>query len=253
MANERLRDALNSAGLNSSHIASELGVDPKTVERWVTQSRLPYPRHRNRLAAVLRETESYLWPRSVSEDRQAELSESELVKIYPRRAEILREGWTRLIDSASEQIDILVYAGLFFPEQQPELAQTLCDKVRDGARVRLLMARPDGDYVTRRGVEEGIGGDTVVARVRNALAFYQPHARHECIEVRLHDTTLYNSIFRFDEEMLVNTHVFGLPAAHAPVVHLRRLAGGELFSIYENSFDRVWEAAVPAWSHLQPA
>ena len=64
--------------------------------------------------------------------------------------------------------------------------------------------------------------------------------------IRLHDTTLYNSIFRFDNDMLVNTHVYGLPAAHAPVMHLRRLDGGELFDIYEGSFQAVWDVAVPA-------
>ncbi|MGF1600080.1 MAG: XRE family transcriptional regulator [Acidimicrobiales bacterium] len=252
MANERLRDALSGAGLVVQDIAAELGVDPKTVERWITQDRLPYPRHRQRLAARLRESESYLWPTSVSDDRRAELSMSELVRVYPRRAEVLREGWTRLIESAVRRIDVLVYAGLFFPEQQPELAQILCDKVKAGSHVRLLMARPDGEQVLRRGMEEGIG-DAVVARVRNALSFYRPHAEHDCIEIRLHDTTLYNSIFRFDDEMLVNTHVFGIPAAHAPVLHLRRLDGGGLFSIYEESYRRVWESAIPAWQHLQPA
>lgn len=252
MANERLRDALNSAGLSASDIAAELGVDPKTVERWISQGRLPYPKHRNKMAAILRENESYLWPNAVPDERRTEVSESELVRVYSRRAEILREGWTRLIDLASDEIDILVYAGLFFPEQQPELAQILCDKVRDGARVRILMARPDGEHVLRRGIEEGIG-DAVVARVHNALSFYRPHAEHNCIEVRLHDTTLYNSIFRFDNEMLVNAQVFGLPAAHAPVLHLRKLSGGELFSIYQDSYDKVWESAVPAWQHLQPA
>jgi hypothetical protein len=32
-------------------------------------------------------------------------------------------------------------------------------------------------------------------------------------QIRLHDTPLYNSIYRFDDELLVNTHVYGLLAA----------------------------------------
>lgn len=252
MANERLRDALHSAGLVPQDIAAEVGVDPKTVERWITRSRLPYPKHRSRVAAVLRESESYLWPDALPEERRAEVSESELVRIYPRRAEISRDLWKRLIEGASRRIDVLVYAGLFFPEQQPDLAQVLCDKVRGGAHVRLLMARDDGEQVLRRGGEEGIG-DAVVSRVRNAMSFYQPHIDHGCMDIRLHDTTLYNSIFRFDNEMLVNSHVYGLPAAHAPVIHLRRLTGGELFAIYEGSFDQVWESSVPAAHHSQLA
>lgn len=37
----------------------------------------------------------------------------------------------------------------------------------------------------------------------------------------MHSTTLYNSIFRADDELLINTHVCGSPAANSPVVHIR--------------------------------
>ncbi len=250
MANERLRDAMSRAGMAPDDVATESGVDPKTVERWIAQDRIPYPKHRRKVAAVLQEPESYLWPKAFPEERRSEASESEVVRIYPRRAEITRDFWKRLIDNASDQIDVLVYAGLFFPEQQPDLPQILCDKVADGAHVRMLMGRDDAGPVLRRGSEEGIG-DAVVSRIRNALSFYRPHVEHGCMNIRLHDTTLYNSIFRFDDEMLVNSHVYGIPAAHAPVIHLRRLGGGELFRIYQGSFDLVWESAVPASTHPQ--
>lgn len=249
MANERLRDAVNRAGITPGDLAREVGVDPKTIERWISQDRLPYPKHRTRMATVLDESESYLWPLAVSGERRAQLSESEVVRFYPRRAEISRDIWQRLLSGANHRIDILVYAGLFFPEAMPTLASILCDKVTAGAEVRILMARPDGEQVALRGREEGIG-DVVQGRVRNALSFFEPHADHGCIQLRLHDTTLYNSIFRFDDEMLVNTHVFGLPAAHAPVIHLRQLDGAELFSIYAASFDRVWHESAPV--HASP-
>jgi transcriptional regulator with XRE-family HTH domain len=244
MTNERLRDAMIRAGVTPADLAREVGVDPKTVERWTSQGRLPYPKHRNRAAALLGESEAYLWPQAVTGERRAQLSESEVVRFYPRRAEIPRDTWERLLRASQSRVDILVYAGLFFPEQMPTLAATLCEKVTEGVQVRILMARPDGEQVARRGQEEGIG-DVVQGRVRNALSFFEPHARHGCIQLRLHDTTLYNSIFRFDDEMLVNTHVFGLPAAHAPVIHLRQLDGAELFSIYGDSFDRVWQSSAP--------
>ena len=252
MANERLRDAMNRAGLAPYDIANEVGVDPKTVERWINQDRLPYPKHRSKVAATLRENESYLWPDALPDERRLEVSESEVVRIYPRRAEISRDFWKRLTETASDQIDVLVYAGLFFPEQQPDLPRILCEKVARGTPVRLLMGREDGGQVRQRGSEEGIG-DAVVSRVRNAMSFYLPHIEHGCMDIRLHDTTLYNSIFRFDNEMLVNAHVYGLPAAHAPVIHLRRLNGGELFDIYQGSFDQVWASSVPASQHAQLA
>jgi hypothetical protein len=43
--------------------------------------------------------------------------------------------------------------------------------------------------------------------------------------------------------MLVNAHVYGAPAAHSPVLHLRRLPGGQLFDHYQASFEQVWEQA----------
>jgi hypothetical protein len=56
---------------------------------------------------------------------------------------------------------------------------------------------------------------------------------------------LYNSIYRADDQVLVNTHVYGYPVPHAPVWHLRKVAGGELASIYLDSFEKVWESASP--------
>ena len=172
MTNERLRDAVNRAGLTLVELAREVGVDPKTIERWINQGRMPYPKHRAKIAILLQESEAYLWPLSHGVDRRARLWESEVVRFYPRRAEIPREMWERLLREAGHRIDILVYAGLFFPEQMPTLATTLCDKVAEGVEVRLLMARPDGEQVARRGEEEGIG-DVVQGRVRNALSFFR--------------------------------------------------------------------------------
>ena len=62
-----------------------------------------------------------------------------------------------------------------------------------------------------------------------------------------HATTLYNSIYRFDDEMLVNTHLFGTPAAYAPILHLRRLAGGEVFDNYTASFNQVLSRSRAVW------
>jgi hypothetical protein len=46
------------------------------------------------------------------------------------------------------------------------------------------------------------------------------------IEVRAHATTLYNSLYRFDQDLLVNTHAYGAPAGLSPILHLRRVPGG---------------------------
>lgn len=43
--------------------------------------------------------------------------------------------------------------------------------------------------------------------------------------------------------MLVNAHAYGAPAAHSPLVHLRRLVAGRLFTHYLTSFEAVWQRA----------
>jgi hypothetical protein len=242
--NERLRDALLRNGLDLDQVAKATGVDPKTVERWITQGRIPYPRHRHAIAAMVRETENYLWPDTVAPERKAEIGGSEIVKVYPHRHSVPMDLWTRLLDQAEEHIEILVYSGMFLTDD-PSLIKRLRRKAEQDAKIRLLLGDPTSREVNRRSIDEGIGKTTVAAKVRNALAFYRPLATVDGIEIRCHATTLYNSIYRFDDEMLVNTHVYGFMAAHAPLLHLRRLSGGDLFETYSESFDSVWSASKP--------
>ena len=51
---------------------------------------------------------------------------------------------------------------------------------------------------------------------------------------------LYNSILRFDDQMLVNPHIYSMPAFRAPIIHLRRIQGGPLFQTYVECFERIW-------------
>jgi hypothetical protein len=63
------------------------------------------------------------------------------------------------------------------------------------------------------------------------------------VEIRLHDTVLYNSIYRADDYLLVNPHAYGIAASHTPVLHLRRAEDGDMASTYLDSFERVWSGA----------
>lgn len=242
--NERLRDALQRAGLSADKVAEELKVDAKTVERWITQGRSPYPKYRGKLAAMLRETERYLWPDAFSPDRAAAADESEVVRVYPHRNDIPHELWSRLLSSATARVDVLVYVGMFLTED-PAFVPALRAKAAAGARVRLLYGDPTSREVVRRSTDEGIGKATISAKIRNALALVRPLEGEPGVEIRCHSTTLYNSIYRYDDEMIVNPHVLGITAPHAPALHLRRLSAGDLFGTYAQSFDRVWETAKP--------
>ena len=237
--NERLREALNKAGLTPLDIASQLEVSPKTVERWITQGRLPYPKHRSSIAGLLHETENYLWPDALSDERRAGVSESEVIRVYPHRSDVPGDLWRRLINDASERVDILVYAGLYLAEEYG-LAKKLQKAAKKGLEARLLFGDPKSPPVTARAEEEGLGESFMGMSIRNTMTFFTGCAETDGIDMRVHNTTLYNSILRFDDEMLVNMHVFGLVGSQAPVMHLRQLSSGDLFETYLESFDEVW-------------
>jgi hypothetical protein len=141
---------------------------------------------------------------------------------------------------AQHQIGILVYAGLFLAEDV-EMVRLLEQKAQAGVTVRILLGDPDSPHVNQRGDEEGIQ-DAMAAKIRNAIVLYRPLLTSG-VQIRLHPTVLYNSIYHADDEMLINHHVYGVAAAYAPVLHLRRQGDNEVFSTYVASFERIWSSA----------
>ena len=242
MPNERLRAALLERGLTPAALGEEIGVDQKTVERWMS-GRTPYRRHRYAVASRLQLDEAYLWPGALSREQVAAASDSEVLAIYGHRSDVPRDTWERLFASAEREIGVLVYAGLFLAEDAAA-KKVLAERARAGVRVRMLLGDPDSEPVAERGADEGVD-DAMAAKIRNALVLYRALRGTEGVEFRFHRTILYNSIFVSDDQLLVNTHVYGLTAALAPVWHLRKVAGGEIAKTYLDSFERVWDTAIP--------
>ncbi len=245
--NERLRTAMLRTGVTVDDLALCCGVDPKTAERWISTGRVPHRTHRWTAARRLGYDESYLWPdvaRSVG--RRAETAQSELIRLYPDRASVPRETWLRMMTDASEHINVLVFSGTFYVQTQPKVARMLADAAGRGTEVRLCFGNPDCEAVATRDREEELGG-TLAAKIRSALTYYRPLADIDGIEMRLHSTTLYSSLFRYDDEIMVNPHAYGEPASANPTLHLRRLDGGQLAGHYMACFERVWDTAKP-WS-----
>jgi hypothetical protein len=245
MPNERLRSALTARALTVDAVATRLEVDLKTVQRWLA-GRIPHARHRRAIAVLVQEDEAYLWPSTTSSRRQAEASRSELITLYPHRADVPPSLWRALFDEAREDLAVLVYAAVFLPEQQVDLVDRLRAKAASGCRIRIALGDPSSPKLLERGGEENFGIG-IVSRAEVALKHYEPLRDCSGVEVRVHGTTLYNSIYRFDDVMLVNTHVWGLSAFGAPVLHLRRLGVGGMFDTHAQSFDAVWSTAAPAY------
>lgn len=243
--NERLHTVMVRQRVGVDDLAAVCEVDPKTVQRWISKGLIPRRRHRHAAADCLATEEAYLWPDTADEDRAVN---AEVVRVYVHRADITADLWRHLFDNATEHIDILVYVGYFLSDD-PTFIRLIEVKARDGVAVRLLFGDPDAPALAQRGVEEGIGPDTISTKARNVLALFRRLADVDGVEVRLHGTTLYNSIYRFGSEMIVNTHVLGLVAPHCPALYLRKLAASGMFDTYAACFDRIWEQATPAWAH----
>lgn len=239
MRNERLVTALRARGLTDRTVAAQLLVDPKTVERW-QHGRIPQPRHRQALADLLAQPETYLWPETaatVSTVREM----PGLMAFYSRRSDVPHDLWHTLLARVPEQVDVLAYAALFLAESNPDLVPAL-RATGLSRRVRFALGDPTCDKVLERTVEEELD---MSERIRTMLRHLRPLAGCEHVEIRLHRTTLYNSLFRFDDDLFVNHHAYGVPAYQSPVLHLRRSGEFDQFSTHVKSFEAIWGQATP--------
>ena len=236
--NLALRRALSTARLRDRDVAEAMNVDPKTVQRWLA-GRRPQPQHRWALADLVGVHESDLWPGQ----GLAPSLDPDVVTVYPNRSSVSRATWHDLFAGAKQEIGVLVYSGLFLAEDV-DLMQVLAAKAAAGVAVRILLGDPEAAAVSRRGSDEGID-DALAANAHNALVLHRALTASRGALVRQHATVLYASLYRADDELLANPHVYGLGAAQASVLHLRHRDGGRVFSTYTDAFERVWADATP--------
>lgn len=238
MTNHRIRSALSAAGMTGSTLASEVGVDPKSVERWITQDRMPRPATRMRVATLLELDETYLWPALLADGRAVTAAQSELVQLWPSREAVPGDVWATLIHRARERVEVLVYSGGFLVETFG-LDQLLTRVSSCGGRARILLGDSNSGAVQQRGHDEGL--PTLPARAASTLDYLANVRGLPGVEVRVHSTPLYVSIYRFDDEMLVNCHTHGAPAKDSPVFHYQRVPGATMFRYYTAAFSRAWD------------
>ena len=245
--NERLRGTLLQRGISVDRFARQCGVDPKTAGRWISTGRTPHRRHREAAAELLGVAEDYLWPSTLDNGgplRRTGLLSEVVVRTYPDRASVPREVWLELVQSAIAAVDILVFSGTFLQQTNPRIAEMLLERAAAGVPIRLCFGDPSGSAIQLRDEEEGIYG-TLGAKIRASLSYFTKLIGDPNCGVRLHNATLYASVFRFDDQLLVNPHIWGSPASANPVIHVRSIDGDCMFNKYLNSFNQIWERATP--------
>lgn len=221
--NESLCRALLEARLSEEDIAVRLQVDPKTVRRWL-EGRMPYPRHRWVLAAMLGLDETSLWPQL----RSARSRPDEVQAVYPHLDAVPEDVWLQLFGSAERDIGILTETADPFVAY-PRVLEVLARKAASGIRVRLCL--PDPDSVLDAGI-------------RRLFAVFAPLRETGQVEVRVYAAIIYNAIYVADDEVLVGQRAHGVAAGRGPVLHLRGAEGeDDMVSVYLLSFAQVWDGA----------
>lgn len=237
--NERLRAAIESAGLTIGGLARAMKVDRKTAERWVG-GRVPRVSSREQIAQVLKVPVTHLWPEEeeVAPPGAALVPVPEVEGMWPTRAAVPAAMWGELVDLATAQVDIAAYAGVWLFEADPAFADRLTAAAKRGTRVRVAMSHPNSGRALARGKAEGIGSGV---RQLAAMTWTYLTAANPAVELLDHDLDLPATIFRADDRLLWAPHHVGLNDRDSPVLSLRLSGGGQIGQNVIRSLDWIME------------
>jgi len=233
---------MTRAGISVDRLAELVQVDSKTVWRWANKGVVPRRVGlKIRVADALEVDASELWPAppsgpAVTEDREVT---EEVIAVWSHRADVPKARWWGILTTAEKNIDLLGYAMQFLPEDHARFDRLLIEKAAAGCQVRIALADPKSAYVAERDEEEGLGG-TFSARIRSTLDHFEGLFGVEGIDLRFHETRMYNSIFRGDDQMFFTPHLYALKGYRAPLLHIRRLTDDGLFDGLLSHFERIW-------------
>lgn len=233
MVNESLRAAMRSASMTADDLAVMVGVDAKTCQRWVSAGRTPHARHRRLAAAALGKDEVMLWPSVKTIFKTG--AEREVLGAYPHRSELPRAIWRDLIEGAQRRVWCGGYTSYFLWTEVPNLVATLADK----PDVRFVLGDPDSPVTTERERVEA-AALTVTTRINMSRAEL---AKLPGAQVRYSDRHISLSVWIFDDDMIVCTHLSDLLGHDSPTLHIRRRADRGLFDRYAGHFGYLWDTA----------
>jgi lambda repressor-like predicted transcriptional regulator len=244
--NERLRAAIRQKGIDPEQLSVLVQVDVKTVYRWLA-GRTPRPRYRTMVARALERNERELWPDAAIEV-PAENPQREIQGAWPHANDYRAPDWRVLMRDAVEQIDLLDYT-LLDIVSAAGITDMLEEKGASGCRVRALIAAPDSIWVASAAKQLGLDEQDYISRteleleIELARGHLEPLIGKPGIEIRHFYAERYNTILRFDDQMLVTLHLWGTPTAQAPMLHLRRRGDGGLFDQFAHHLDEIIKEA----------
>jgi transcriptional regulator with XRE-family HTH domain len=249
-ANVALRNRMLSRGFSKARLAASTQIDERSIQRWMDGQVRPHAENARRVATALECEPSDLWPEVFSPLPSA-INGSIAATVYTSRAHIPVGVWINLFSTAAAEIDICVYGGTFLYDTVPGFNRLMANAADRGVSMRLLVGDPSCESVRRRGEEEGIG-TSLPSRCALTLDRLAPLASRDGIELRVHSTTLYASMFRIDDSLIANHHILGSPASDNPAIQFTRSAGENLWNTYADAFSLIWSSASPPPARKDP-
>lgn len=242
--NTALRDAMASAGLRPRQLARMVGVEHKTVERWLSNpDRAPRESTQEDAGRALGVDPMTLWPKSVR-SRVKTGHDREIIAAYPFRSAAPTSLWASLIDGASQNLTFAGYTNYFLWQQHPRFGARLKAKADAGTRIRFLIGDPESEVTRKREEVEGVPL-TVSTRIRITLDALEKMGSVHGIEARFSDQHIALSVFQFDDQMLVTPHIASLLGDESPMLHLHRLEDDGLYDRFAGHVTALWEGGRP--------
>jgi transcriptional regulator with XRE-family HTH domain len=215
LENEHLRTAITGAGLTLEEFADIVGVDVKTVQRWIAGRAAPYRRNRARVAGALDTTEDALWPNAVllptesPEGGQPVPVVTDVVAGYGYATDVDAPNPVDVLRSAAERIELIT------PNVVAGIVDLLLAKAAEGCPVRAIIEHADGQ------VEPLLGIDGIEIHASPGGENY--------------------GVYRADEQMLLALHRIGIHSEPSPLILIQRRTSAGLFDRLADEFEQRWE------------
>jgi hypothetical protein len=234
------------ARMTDQALARAIGVDEKTVGRWVAHDgRIPHPRHRWAACEALGVDEAMIWPDAI---RTAVKTgpDREVAAVYPYRSACPASLWRKLITNATREITFAGYTSYFLWIEQPNLGAALRRKAQAGCTVRFLVGDPDSE-VTRQREQIEATPLTVSTRIAVTLGELEKLRDADGIEARFSDRHIAMSVFSFDDDMIFTPHLANLAGHESPAFHYRRCQQDGIFDRFTMHVNALWDEGREVW------
>jgi lambda repressor-like predicted transcriptional regulator len=242
MANDALQSALATAHLTRADLAQQCGVDLRTVDRWLSDDqRVPHPRQRQAAATALGTEVEMIWP-SIKGSLRRSPGMREIQNAWPTRSAMPSTEWAELVAGANRDVVCAGYTSYFLWLTVPNLRDTLRTKAEAGAKIRFLLGDPDSAVTHGREAVEAVPL-TVGSRIAISLNELAPLRDVPGVEVRFSDRHISLSVWQFDDQMIVSTHIAANVGHDSPTYKLRRSGSSGLFEAYASHVETLWESA----------